>query len=256
MPTRVLGMLCGSSIFARAWGSPSAPTLLCWHGAGGSSADYAEIAPELAARLNARVVAVDAPGHSRSSARSAESFRPSALATLATEILDELDVEKAAFVGFSWGATVGCWLAALHPGRTLALVLIEGGHLDFGDLPGFRTDRTLGEFISEADAVARSEGAAFGSHTPAVAGAMIFGLCQEPATAAYPRVATAGTPTLFLGARQDEPSPPLERLARAVPQSEIVHLASPSHELLRDAPSGVARAVGNWLAGMALLRRS
>ena len=120
--------------------------------------------------------------------------------------------------------------------------------MDFADLPEFRTDRTLDEFVSEAEAVAAREGAAFGSHNPAVAGAMIYGLCREPARAAYPRVAAAGTPTLFVGSRQDESSAFVERLGRLVPQCEIVHLASSGHDLLNEAPGAVARAVGDWLA--------
>ena len=243
-------VLCGGSVFARSWGSPSGQTILCWHGAGGSAADYAAIAPDLADRLGAQVVAIDGPGHGQSPARPADAFRPTALATLATEVLDELDVEQTVFVGFSWGATIGCWLAALHPKRTVALVLIEGGHVDFADLPDFRTDQTLDEFISEAEAVADREGAAFGSHTPAVAGAMIHGLCREPAGAAYPRVAAAGTPTLFVGSRQDESSAFVERLARLVPQCETLQIASSGHELLREAPTAVAGAVGDWIAGL------
>jgi pimeloyl-ACP methyl ester carboxylesterase len=237
-------LLCGGSIFARICGAPDGLTVLCWHGAGGSHADYSRIGPQLAERLGVRVVAIDAPGHSRSSARAAEAFRPSALARLAVEILDELDVSRAVFVGFSWGATVGCWFAALNPERTLALTLIEGGHFDFADLPGFRTDRTLEEFVAEAEAMAISEGANFGSHTPEVAGAMVYGLCQEPAIASYERLAASGIPTLFLGAG---PSVGAERLSRLLPQIEIVQLASSSHELLRDAPTEVARAVGDWL---------
>lgn len=241
-------MLCGDSIFARSWGTPSRSTVLCWHGAGGSSADYAQIALELVDRLGVRVVAIDAPGHSQSLSRAADAFRPSALAGLAVEILDELDVARAVFIGFSWGATVGCWLGALHPGRTLALVLVEGGHLDFADVPGFRADRTPDEFVAEAEAVASSEGAGFGSHTPEVAGAMVYGLCSEPATATYERLAAARTPTLFVGARADGPSGGVERLSRLVLQSEIIQLVSAGHELLRDAPSEIASEVGKWLA--------
>ena len=246
-------LLCRGRIFARSWGVASAPTILSWHGAGGSSADYAEIAPELADRLAARVVAIDAPGHAQSPAPPADAFRPSALAALATEILDELEVEQTVFLGFSWGATVGCWLAALHPERTLALALVEGGHVDFGDLSDFRTNRALAAFIAEAERVAAREGAAFGSHTPAVAGAMVHGLCREPAAAAYSRIAAAGTPTLFVGAGTEDTLGSLERLARLVPQIEIVRLAAAGHELLHDAPSAVARAVGDWLAGLPLL---
>jgi len=241
-------MLCGGTVFARSWGPTPGPTVLCWHGAGGSAADYARVAPELAERLGVRVVAIDAPGHSHSSARAPHEFRPSALASLAAEILDELDAPQAVFLGFSWGATIGCWFAALNPERTLALVLIEGGHLDFADLPGFRTERSQDEFVAEAEAVAVGEGADFGSYTPAIAAAMVHGLCREPATATYARLAASATPILFLGAGADEPVAGLERLSRLVPQSKVVQLDASGHDLLRDAPSEVAREVGAWLA--------
>jgi pimeloyl-ACP methyl ester carboxylesterase len=242
--------LCGGSIFARSWGAPNGLTVLCWHGAGGSSADYGWIGPELADRLGVRVVAIDAPGHARSAGRAADAFRPRALATLAVEILDELKAARAVFLGFSWGASVGCWFAALNPGRTFALALVEGGHFDFVDLPGFPTRVALAELVSEAEAVATREGAAFGSHTPAVAGAMIYGLCHEPATATYARLAASGTPTLFVGATTPEQSAQVERLARLVPRTTIVQLGRSSHELLRDAPGEVAGAVGDWLADL------
>jgi pimeloyl-ACP methyl ester carboxylesterase len=246
---------CDGSIFARSWGAPTGVPILCWHGAGGSSADYERLAPELADRLGARVVAIDGPGHARSLPRAADAFRPSALAGLAIEILDELDAAQAVFLGFSWGATVGCWFAALNPERTIALALVEGGHFDFADLPDFRTDRMLEEFVADAEASAAREGHEFGSHTPAVAGAMVYGLCREPATASYARLADSRAPILFLGASANESSVGVERLSRLVPQSKIIQLSSFSHELLRDAPNDVARELGDWLAQLSSLRR-
>jgi pimeloyl-ACP methyl ester carboxylesterase len=79
---------------------------------------------------------------------------------------------------------------------------------------------------------------------------MVYGLCREPATASYARLAASGTPLLFLGARTDEPLAELERLSRLVPQSKIVQLETAGHDLLRDAPSEVARATGDWLADL------
>jgi pimeloyl-ACP methyl ester carboxylesterase len=173
------------------------------------------------------------------------------LATLATEVLDELGVEECIFVGFSWGGSVGCWLAANHPHRTRALALVEGGHFDFADLPDFPADLTIGDLTAEAERVARGDPEGFGSHTPAVAGAMIHGLCREPATATYSRLAAGKIPILFVAAEQAEPAA-LERLSRLVPQTEIAQLATASHDVLRDAPGDVARKIGNWLADLAL----
>jgi pimeloyl-ACP methyl ester carboxylesterase len=174
---------------------------------------------------------------------------------LAVEILEELDAAKAAFLGFSWGAMVGCWFAALNPERTIALALVEGGHFDFADLPDFRTDRALDEFVADAEASAARKGKGFGSHTPAVAGAMIYGLCSEPATASYARLAESRTPVLFLGASGNESAVEVERLSHLVPQTEIIQLPSSSHELLRDAPSDVARDVGEWLARLSTFEK-
>jgi pimeloyl-ACP methyl ester carboxylesterase len=177
------------------------------------------------------------------------------LARLATEILDELDAARAVFVGFSWGATVGCWFAALHPERTIALALVEGGHFDFADIRDFRTDRALDEFIADAEASAAREGEGFGSHTPAVAGAMVYGLCREPATDSYSRLAESRTPVLFVGARGNASSAEVERLSRLVPQSKIVQLSCSGHELLRDAPNDVATELGDWLAQLSSFGR-
>lgn len=242
-------VLRGGSIFARTWGAPGAPTVLCWHGAGGSSLDFAPLASDLVERLDLRVVAIDAPGHAQSALRSTEEFAPSALATLATDILDELGVEQGIFVGFSWGGSVGCWLAANHPHRTRALALVEGGHFDFADLPDFPTDVDIENLVAEAERVASNDPEGFGSHTPEAAGAMVYGLCREPATATYPGLAAGEIPILFLAARQAE-SFALERLSRLVPHAQIVELATPSHDLLREAPSDVARELGNWLADL------
>jgi pimeloyl-ACP methyl ester carboxylesterase len=240
--------LLGGRIHAQSWGEPDAPLVLCWHGAGDSSDDYAEIAPALAARFGVRVVAIDGPGHARSATPAAEVFRPSALAGLAADVLDELDAPTAVFVGFSWGATVGCYLAALHPGRIRALVLVEGGHFDFADIPDFPVNQRLEAFVADAMVAAEREGDAFGSHTPAVAGAMIHGLVHEPATATYERIAAAGIPLLFIGANSPGAARGVERLARLIPQAEIVELASSSHALLRDAPDEIVEAVGSRLA--------
>jgi pimeloyl-ACP methyl ester carboxylesterase len=246
--------LSRGSIVARTWGAPDAPTVLCWHGAGGSSLDFEPVAVDLAERHGLHVVAIDGPGHAQSALRPAEAFSPSALAALAVELLDELAVERTVFLGFSWGASVGCRLAAQHPDRVLALALVEGGHLDFADVPGFRTDRTLDELVSEAEADASRDGSPFDNYSPATAAAMVYGLCQEPVTTTYERLAASGVPVLFVAAQQDGQlsSFALERLSRLVPQTRIVRLQSASHDVLQAAPDDVAREVGAWLAELPL----
>ena len=110
------------------WGRRGDPALLYWDGLGGTGLHANEIGPILAAEYGLHVIAPDPPGHGRTPAPEADAFRPSRLAAAAAELLTELGVERAAFVGFSWGGRVGCWFAASFPERTTCLALVEGGH--------------------------------------------------------------------------------------------------------------------------------
>jgi pimeloyl-ACP methyl ester carboxylesterase len=84
-----------------------------------------------------RLVAPDAPGHGRSPRAEPEAYAPSRIVALLTGLLDELAIESAALVGFSWGASIGCHFAARHPEQVRSLVLVEGGHIDFQDVVDF-----------------------------------------------------------------------------------------------------------------------
>jgi len=45
-------------------------------------------------------------------------------------VLDELGLDRAAFMGFSWGGDVGVHVAARHPERLTGLVLLDAGYRD------------------------------------------------------------------------------------------------------------------------------
>jgi pimeloyl-ACP methyl ester carboxylesterase len=110
------------------WGRPDAPAVLYWDGLGGTGLHANELASLLVREHGLHVVAPDPPGHGASPARAARAYARSALARLAAELLSVLGIERAAFVGFSWGADIGCRFAADFPERTTALVLVDGGY--------------------------------------------------------------------------------------------------------------------------------
>lgn len=140
----------GIRLFVREWGEPGGRALVFWDGLGGTGLHANEIAPILTDEYGLRVVAPDAPGHGRSPELPPEGYRPSALAKLVTDLLSALGLAKAAFVGFSWGAEIGCAFAARYPERTTRLVLIDGGYLDFADLPAFDPGMDLSTFVARA----------------------------------------------------------------------------------------------------------
>jgi 3-oxoadipate enol-lactonase len=72
-----------------------------------------------------RVILVDPPGHGGSAPLAAR-FDFTACADCIVAILDKLGIERAHYVGNSWGAMIGGTFAALHPHRIGAAVLMNG----------------------------------------------------------------------------------------------------------------------------------
>jgi 3-oxoadipate enol-lactonase len=72
-----------------------------------------------------RVILVDPPGHGRSEALTGP-FDFATCARCIVEILDALAIERAHYVGNSWGAMIGGAFAATYPDRVGAAVLMNG----------------------------------------------------------------------------------------------------------------------------------
>jgi pimeloyl-ACP methyl ester carboxylesterase len=152
-------------------------------------------------------------------------------------VLDRHGIPAAVLAGFSWGASIACHFAAARPERTLALVLLEGGHVDFADVPELGDERGLGELVAD-------EG---------LAGALAWGLRREPAASTYSALRGAGVPMLLVTALRLEAATalrvdPLARLSAEVPQAEIRVVARGGHSLLDEDADALAGIVGDWLA--------
>ena len=272
-------------LFVYEWGVRGS-ALLFWDGQGGSGLHANEIAPILAGDYGLRVIAPDAPAHGRSPALPLEAYRPSMLAKVAADLLSALSVSRAAFVGFSWGADIGCAFAARFPERTTRLVLIDGGYWDFADLPNFDTSADLATRVAVAreraskdwypswDAYFAAESAALRRWTPAledahratmreedgriipilsgeIVGAIHYGNCVEPTASTHGALRAARVPTLLLIPSELRPESVardgVTRFQRNVPQVDVHRVPGDVHDLVSHAPSDVAMIVGNWL---------
>lgn len=276
----------GTEVFVREWGHAGAPALLYWDGLGGSGLHANEIAPVLASRYGLHVIAPDAPGHGRSPALPPESYRPSVLAVLAAELLSALMTRRAAFVGFSWGARIACSYGAIFPGRTTCLVLLDGGYLEWADIPGVDATADLETCVAQArregeddafpswEAYFASERISLGRWTPAlenahramrreaggrvvpilspeVSGAIRHGGYREPVTGTYPSLAAARTPILLLSAPESAEyraaaDAAIDRFRAALPQAVVQSLPG-AHDLVSHTGPGLAEIVGEWL---------
>jgi pimeloyl-ACP methyl ester carboxylesterase len=219
-------------LFVREWGDPAAPVVFFVHGAGDDGGHAAPLASGLEAAW--RVVAPDIPGHGRSPRAQPEAYAPTRVVALLAGLLDELAIESASLVGFSWGASISCHFAARHPERARSLVLLEGGHIDFQDLLDF-------------DPTAVPAGAD-------IEAALGRGLVREPAAPAYAALRESSVPLLLVTAIRDEALAqlrvdPLTRLESAVPQATVARVPARGHDLLGGDDGTVVDLVRAWLLG-------
>jgi lipase len=130
----------------------SAPTVLALHGITSTGRAWDAVARELGD--SARVLAPDQRGRGDASGKGG----PYGIARHAQDAVDLLDaegVDRAVVAGHSMGAYVAARLAADHPGRVHALLLVDGGlplPVPEGADPDALLDATLGPAVERLSA--------------------------------------------------------------------------------------------------------
>ena len=240
-----------------------------------------EAGPIWAERYGFRVLAISPPGWETPPLPTPE-YRPTALAARIAALLDALELTRVAFIGFSWGASIGCHFAAAYPERLSALVLLDAGYTDFQDFsaaPEREIEevasevRAQGRFASMDDyldamrvrvrawrpaleersrpAVEERVGAVVVRASPEAVAAAGHGVYVERPSGTLPALGRLDAPTLLVTASdtiaQDGAQRALERFRTAVPHAEVHELES-GHDLLADAPEETIDLVGSWLA--------
>jgi pimeloyl-ACP methyl ester carboxylesterase len=265
----------GRRLAAHEWGEPDGVPLVHWHGLGTRAGLHVnEVAPILSERYGLRVIAPDAPGFGGS--EPSPHLSPASLGDLVAGLLDVLGLERVAYSGWSWGATVGCQLAARHPHRLTALMLLDAGYADPDPAEPVSLDavhelweaecapdrgtlverlRTAGGRWSDAIEAAflagrRESGGRLEPVTSPETFALAFAsLRDDPPSAAWPRMAAGAVPTLLVAA-DTAGEAELERFRAAVPRATIVRLRGAGHDVCRDQPDQVATAMGEWLTAL------
>lgn len=272
----------GVPLRLREWGDEGGPALLFWPGLNPSAHEQLiEAGPVWAETFGFRVLAVSPPGW-ETEPLPADGYRTTALAQLAIAAIDELELGRAVFVGFSWGASIGCHLGARAAERLNALVLLDAGYTNFQDDPDFEP-KTLEETIEgmrqraprferwddvramfeqhvrswrpaldervRAGLIER-DGVITARVAPETAAAAWYGVVTEPPRDAIPELARNDIPVLLITASdtigKDWAAKALARFRDAVPRAEVVEVDS-GHDLLADAPEETIRIVGDWL---------
>ena len=121
MPTRHAVTRDGTELVYWTWPGAGPPALLL-HGIGNYGRYWDLFADAVGGRL--QLVAPDARGHGESG-RPAAGYTPADFAADALAVLDRLEIERAVVVGHSMGGLHSINLAARHPERVRALVIVD-----------------------------------------------------------------------------------------------------------------------------------
>jgi pimeloyl-ACP methyl ester carboxylesterase len=171
-----------------------------------------------------------------------DEYLPKRLAARTLALLDALGLDRAAYVGFSWGASIGCHLAAIAPERLTALVLLDAGYTDFQDQSDFRA-RTFDETVASI----REYG---GNVAPEVIAAAGIGVVEERPSSTLDRLGSLDVPILLIAAgetlAEDWARRALARFRSAVPAAEV-HKLDSGHDLLAGRTHESIDLVGSWL---------
>jgi pimeloyl-ACP methyl ester carboxylesterase len=270
------------------WGERDGVPLVFWHALGplASGAELGEIAPVLA-DAGFRPIAIDGPGFGRSPLLPPDRYETASLVALVHRFVDEFELDRPVLMGHSWGGVVALSYAASHPDDVRALVLLDSGHIDYGDLPDVELGRSALDWIETArerewrweskaelkewlrehltrtsPAVlaaygfgARADGGALVGSSPEARGAAMYGL-TAPVSAAWPSVAEHEIPTLVLLATEpphgDQNRQHIARFQAALPQATVRFIDGAGHGILADIGPPLGDEIADWLVEQGL----
>jgi pimeloyl-ACP methyl ester carboxylesterase len=150
-------------------GASTRPPLLCLHGLTRNARDWAEFAERYSPRF--RLLALDFRGRGESQYDPLPArYNPLAYAGDVIELLDQLGIAQAVFVGTSLGGLVTMTVAAMAAQRIAATILNDvGPDLDASGIGRILSyvgnDRRFNSWDEAADAIAANHGAAFDRYT-------------------------------------------------------------------------------------------
>lgn len=276
----------GVELAVHLWGPDDGVPVLFWHAVGAvASGLYATELAEPLTDAGFRLIAPDGPGFGGSPLLPEERYAMPALVELVGGLLDRLGVDRAAFVGHSWGGTIGVHAAAALPDRIAAVALLDAAYADPSQLPSraellaasrerlaqwrFPDEEAAREHLVEnvleyrasffavcRAALRDQDGELVPVTTPEARARALGGIVDWPATRTHPALAASGVPVLVLVAGQPpeaEQHADLERFTATVPQAEIRRMDDCGHDLIADAGPEVARILRTWLQGLSSL---
>ncbi|RUM26267.1 alpha/beta hydrolase [Rhizobium vallis] len=235
----------GARIWYAAYGA--GPPVILLHGGLGHSGNWGYQVPALL-RSGRRVVLIDSRGHGRST-RDSRPYTYELMASDVLAVMDELHLEKAAFVGWSDGACIALILAMTVPSRAegvffFACNMDPSGTLEFHPTPVI--DRCFSRHASDYAALSATPDD-FHPFVEAVSLMMRTEPNYDAADLGLIRVPIA----IVLGEHDEFIKPGhAEYLARSIPDAQMIYLPGVSHFAPLQRPAEFNAAVITFLDGI------
>ena len=150
-------------------GVPDRPPLLCLHGLTRNARDWAELAERVSPKFRVLVLEFRGRGESEYEPQYSR-YNPLTYASDVIELLDQLGIPRAVFVGTSLGGLVTMTVAATAPQRIAATILNDiGPDVDADGVARILTyvgkDRRFKSWDEAANAIAANQGSNFNRYT-------------------------------------------------------------------------------------------
>lgn len=238
-----------AQLWVHHWGERGGIPIVFWH-ALGPEASGAELAPVAGVLASAgfHAIAVDGPGFGKSPLLAAERYRLESLVALLHDLVDVLELDRPVVMGHSWGGAVAVRYAAAHPDDVRALVLLDSGHIDYGDLVDVDPAKTAEDWV--ADVQARDD-----PRRAEARGRAMRGL-TDTVSDAWPALTEHAIPTLLFLATEpphvDQNREHIARFEAAVPHAEVRWPEHATHGLLADLGAPLGDEIATWLVDQGL----
>ncbi len=251
-------------------GPRDAPALILLHGFGVSLDTWEPWAKALSGEY--RVIRFDLPGFGLTGADPTGDYTDARTMRIIIALMDQLHVERAAFIGNSLGGRIAWNFAASHPDRVSELVLISP---DGFAGPGFEYDKSpkvplmmqVLPYVAPRNMLRTSLAAGYAHPetlseatltryrdmllAPGVRAAMLARMGQVVLRDPVPTLARIKAPTLLLWGENDAMIP-ISNAAdylRAMPNAKLVRLPNLGHLPFEEDPEGALAPVEQFLSG-------
>ena len=276
-----------TTLNVRRWGPPEGRPIMFVHSLGpAASAALLDVGLGPLAAAGFAIAGPDMPGFGQSPPIEPDGYTADRLVALVWSLADQLGWDEVVLAGHSWGGAVAIHAAAARPDRVRALVLVDSGHIDYGDSPGAELETSLEEWIVRSEqgrlrapdraGVARdlelpiddpvvdafmegiTDDGAGGLITRtlgAARGPAMYHLARARSTAQWPAIAAAGMPTLLLLATEPAATRELNeaaaaRFRAAIPHADVQFVEGATHSLITDERERFGAVVAAWLAAL------